>query len=310
MRLSEFDIKQLRTFIAVVECGGFTAAEDMLNVSQSTISTSIAQLERRLGYRLCEQGRAGFTLTSRGEALYKRALTLAEAVAEFEDAARGLKGVLSGSLRLAIIDNIISDPRCPVVDALAALKNGPRISIEILPPSEIENAIAAGRVDLGVSIIEQRLPTLQYQPLYLENDYLYCGAANPMLQLSDPEALRDSVQSAPKVVRSFLNLQDFSPLSDQEETIHAAVTNLEAAAALVLAGTHIGFMPDHFAARWVETGAMRPLLPSEYRRTSEIAVMSPLKRESPPVVAHFLEQLIRAARAEATDDETRQALPA
>ncbi|MEO1331425.1 MAG: LysR family transcriptional regulator [Pseudomonadota bacterium] len=291
MRLSEFDIKQLRTFLAVVECGGFTAAENVLNISQSTISTTISQLERRLGYRLCERGRGGFSLTSRGEELHKKSLSLAKAVADFEEGARGLKGALSGQLSLAMIDNIITDPRCPLRGALAALEHGPRISIDILPPSEVENAVATGRADVGLSIIEQQLPTLRYETLYSETDLLYCGADHPLFSVTDRAKLRHGVKRASKVVRSFLNHKDFFLVSDREDTIRATVTNLEAAAFLILAGSHIGFMPEHFAATWVERGAMRPLLPDEFNRRSELAVITLPKRRRTPVVSLFLERL-------------------
>ena len=297
MRLSEFDIRQLRVFLAVVECGGFTAAEDVLNISQSTISTTIAQLERRLGYRLCERGRGGFALTARGEELHKKALDLAKAVADFEEGARGLKGGLSGRLRLAVIDNVITDPDCPLRDALACLRDeshrGPRITIDILPPAEIENAVAAGRADVGISIVEQRLPNLRYQTLYSETDLLFCGRDNPLFRLTDRDSLRKGVSDAAKVVRSFLNHQDFLIVGDQEDTIRATVTNLEAAAFLILAGTHIGFMPAHFAARWRSAGEMRALLPDEYRRSSELSAIIQPKRRRSPVVGRFLAQLTR-----------------
>lgn len=299
MRLSEFDIKQLRTFLAVVECGGFTAAEDVLNVSQSTISTTIAQLERRLGYRLCERGRAGFSLTARGEELHKKALNLARAVADFEEGARGLKGALSGRLRLALIDNIITDPKCPIRGALAALESGPRISIDILPPSEIIDAVATGRADVGVTIVEQQAPNLSYSPLYRETDLLFCGRAHPLFQIADRAALRQAAHEAPKVVRSFLNHQDFLLVSDQEDTIRATITNLEAAAFLILAGTHIGFMPEHFAARWVHAGEMRALLPDELRRHSELVAVSQARRRHSPVVSRFLDHLNAASGAHA-----------
>ncbi len=45
-------LRQLRTLMAVVECGGFAAAARSLGVSQPAISKQIGALERRLGYDL------------------------------------------------------------------------------------------------------------------------------------------------------------------------------------------------------------------------------------------------------------------
>lgn len=268
-------------------------------MSQSSISTAIAQLEGQLGYRICERGRAGFSLTPRGEELYKHALNLSGAIAEFEEGARSLKSALAGRLRIALIDNIISDPRCPLIKALAMLNDlsgvGPRLSVDVLSPAEIEQAVATQRVDVGISIVEQRLPSLKYKLLYGEIDRLYCGRQHPLFSVSDRDELRSGVERATKVVRSFLNHQDFLLLSDREDTIRATVTNVEAAAFLILAGTHIGFMPEHFAEPWVKTGELKPLLPDEYIRHSEMMLIVKDKTVQSPVLKLFRHTLETSA---------------
>lgn len=66
-QIQDNDPKLLRIFSAVAECGGFSAAQAQLNMNQSAISTCMAQLEARLGMRLCNRGNAGFSLTEGGE---------------------------------------------------------------------------------------------------------------------------------------------------------------------------------------------------------------------------------------------------
>ena len=68
-KLADIDIKLLRVFLAIVEAGGFAAAQAQLNLSPSRISTLLADLEARLGMRLCQRGRVGFRLTDKGRAL-------------------------------------------------------------------------------------------------------------------------------------------------------------------------------------------------------------------------------------------------
>ena len=41
-QLGDYEIKQLKIFKTVVECGGFAAAETRLNISRPTISIHIA----------------------------------------------------------------------------------------------------------------------------------------------------------------------------------------------------------------------------------------------------------------------------
>ena len=58
-QITDFDIKLLRIFKTVCECGSFTSAESVLGISRSAISLHMSDLENRLGLRLCQRGRAG-----------------------------------------------------------------------------------------------------------------------------------------------------------------------------------------------------------------------------------------------------------
>ena len=65
-QVGDYEIRLLKVFKTVVECGGFSAAETVLNISRSTISVHMANLEQRLKLKLCNRGRAGSALTMRG----------------------------------------------------------------------------------------------------------------------------------------------------------------------------------------------------------------------------------------------------
>lgn len=66
------DLHLLRLFVTVVEAGGFSAAQGVLGLSQPTISQRMAQLEARLGYRLCSRGKGGFRLTEKVNCYWRR----------------------------------------------------------------------------------------------------------------------------------------------------------------------------------------------------------------------------------------------
>jgi hypothetical protein len=61
------DLRLLRVFKTVVDCGGMAAAELELNIGTSTVSRHVKDLEVRLGLTLCRRGRAGFALTPEGQ---------------------------------------------------------------------------------------------------------------------------------------------------------------------------------------------------------------------------------------------------
>src|ERR1700680_543661 len=76
MQVQDTDLKLLRIFETIVRCGGFAAAQPILNIGASSISEYMSQLETRLGLRLCERGRAGFRLTEEGAELHAAAQRL------------------------------------------------------------------------------------------------------------------------------------------------------------------------------------------------------------------------------------------
>src|ERR1700722_18484677 len=82
-RVTDVDLRLLRIFQTVVDCGGLSAAEIDLGIGRSTISTHIAELEGRLGTRLCQRGRSGFALTTRGKKIYEASLGLVKSLDDF-----------------------------------------------------------------------------------------------------------------------------------------------------------------------------------------------------------------------------------
>lgn len=70
------ELEQLRVFAALCESGGFSAAARRLYKSHSSVSRTVAALERELGVPLCERDRSSFALTPAGERLYAGARAL------------------------------------------------------------------------------------------------------------------------------------------------------------------------------------------------------------------------------------------
>ncbi len=70
------DFEQIRTFVEVTETRSFVRAADMLNVTQSTVSARIKDLEYRLGQVLFIRRKSGVVLTTAGRRFQPHAATL------------------------------------------------------------------------------------------------------------------------------------------------------------------------------------------------------------------------------------------
>ena len=82
------DIRHLRYFVGIAECGSLMKASERLNVAQPTLSVHVANLEVELGVKLMERTNRGVTLTLEGQALYERATLL---LRQYQDMVGSLK---------------------------------------------------------------------------------------------------------------------------------------------------------------------------------------------------------------------------
>jgi DNA-binding transcriptional LysR family regulator len=94
-------IDGMRTFVAAVEAGSFTAAADRLGISKKLVSKYIAELENRVGARLLNRTTRRLSLTAAGELYFSRATALLEDLEAIDVAVRSERASLTGTVRLA-----------------------------------------------------------------------------------------------------------------------------------------------------------------------------------------------------------------
>jgi DNA-binding transcriptional LysR family regulator len=95
-------LDQLRTFIAVVDEGSFSAAGRKLRRVQSAVSHAMANLETQLGVRIWDRATKIPTLTPEGKVLLGNARRICADVDALKGVAEGLVGGLEASVSLAL----------------------------------------------------------------------------------------------------------------------------------------------------------------------------------------------------------------
>jgi DNA-binding transcriptional LysR family regulator len=102
-----FTLVQLRYFAAAAELGSMTAAAKTLNVSQSAVSTAVAQLERELGVQLLLRHHArGLTLTAAGEDFARELRSYLVHTKELAEVARSAGEALVGELSIGCFSTL------------------------------------------------------------------------------------------------------------------------------------------------------------------------------------------------------------
>lgn len=146
-----FDGRDLRAFLAIVDCGSLGRAAARVHLSQPALSRRVQELERRLGSPLFERHSKGMALTPAGEALLAPARLLLFEMEQAEQAVAELNGMRRGTLRLGAVAALCRDLVPRALATLAA--EAPDLAVDLLeaPDSELAEALRERRVDLVVA---------------------------------------------------------------------------------------------------------------------------------------------------------------
>lgn len=289
-RLSDVDFRLLRVFRAVVACGGVSAAELELNISRSTISRHLTDLEFRLGSRLCHRGPAGFSLTEEGERIHAAALQLFSAIHEFQAKVDETNKDLAGHLSIAFFDKSASNPSVKLPEAIRAFEQiAPKVRIEVYvePVNIVETGVLNGRYQVGIVPMHKTSDNLDYYDLYRENMFLYCGKHHPLFSKSDSDITRKDVQKH-KYAGFPFHSPNMTASHDWKLKRRALVNNEEALATLILSGCYIGFLPDHVAKQFTDRGEIRAMRPDIYNYPSDHSAIARKVPKMPKRVEKFL----------------------
>jgi LysR family transcriptional regulator, transcriptional activator for bauABCD operon len=296
MQIQDTDLKLLRIFETIVRCGGFAAAQAMLNIGASSISEYMSQLEARLGMRLCERGRAGFRLTDEGVELHAAAQRLLGAVDTFHMEAGALRNQLHGVLRFGMIEATLTDKCSPLPVAIRTFgQSAPdvHLQVQVETPMSMEQHVLDGRLHLAIGPFPTQLPGLSYTPLYREEQGLYCASTHPLFARAEGPVASSDLRAFKLAGRPYLGTQEIELLGLQLAA--ASVDNVEGRAMLILSGNYIGFLPPHYARPWVEEGLLRRIDPERYTTHLDFRIIARRGNDSARVLRVFVEHLLAAA---------------
>jgi DNA-binding transcriptional LysR family regulator len=295
--LDKVDIRLLRVFKAVTECSGFAAAEETLGLSRSTISIHISDLETRVGLKLCVRGPSGFSLTPQGQVVYEATLRLFGEINNFRTTVAGSKGQLMGELTIWQMENLASDPLNPLSGALRRFRRRPNeveITMNVVPSHDVERGVYDGRCDLGLTGSRSPLNGLKYEEAYSEKITLYCGSDHPLFGRAESVLTDDDLRLVDFVRRGFVTQQQEMVETNWNSTVVSMHT--EATLQFILTGLHVGYLPDHYAAAWVDLGLLRKINPERFSVNWPVYIVS-REGDAPSVlVSTFRDDLLSESR--------------
>ncbi|QSX33303.1 LysR family transcriptional regulator [Shewanella avicenniae] len=279
-------LEQWLAFKAVFESGGFTAAAEQLNRSQSTVSYAIAKLQRQLGVKLITMDGKRCELTDIGQKLLNDALPLLQDFENLEKKARFLSSGVEANIHL-LLENIF--PKDVLFAAIARLAERypftqvhlhERMRLQASDDTACDLAISVSEAGLlpGPKLLEVRLiPVAQPQhPIFTDHQ-------GP---LSTEELMQYKQIYYQRLGR---DVETLGNLSRQQW----AVNSVESAVAAIKAKICYGSLPEHSIAPFLASGELRkiPLTkPVEYSIPLYLSINN--RTEAGPATQYFAECLL------------------
>jgi LysR family transcriptional activator of nhaA len=145
----------LRNFWMIARHGGITRAAEALNVSQSTLSEQLAELEAWLGQPLFDRRGRALHLTEAGRMAWQHAETIFETGRELMTSFRRSKPGTERHLRLGAVGPLSKNLQYDFVQPLLA-EPGTKVVVVAGPLDELARQLQEHRLDLVLSNIPLR----------------------------------------------------------------------------------------------------------------------------------------------------------
>jgi DNA-binding transcriptional LysR family regulator len=297
-------LTSMATFVKVVEAGGFAAAARKLDMSPSTVTVQIQNLEERLGARLLNRSTRKVGLTEMGKAYYERCLQILAEADEADNIVQALNSTPRGTLR---INAAVAIPSllAPVITEFTTLY--PEVRLSVTMSDRMVDLVEEG-IDLALrtwpvpelSLIVRRMASFRMVVCGAPGYFAARGVPREPGDLTDHNCLRYTF--------SPWGTDWFFDGPDGQETVHVS-SNMESnsvdtlrLAAINGQGLLIG--PSFLVSEEIKAGRLVPVLKEFSRTERQIIAIYPHRHHLSAKVRSFLD--LAAKHFHAVDEDFRR----
>lgn len=251
------ELKQLRSFAAVVRYGSFTEASEKLYLSQPTVSSHVQALEEELGKRLILRTTKSLEVSPLGHAVYRRAVDILELQ-------RQIVELCSHNNRKMIRLGASTIPSAYVLPQLLPEfgQMHPEIYFTVQQSNSqgVEDGLLDGLFDVGLMGMkgDDRLTCIPFCEdrivlITPVTDIYLSMADQPEIPLTEllkqPMILREKASGSRKTAERFL---DSTGVSEEQLHVVARINDQEAIKNLVSGGLGISLISERAVQNFVE----------------------------------------------------------
>lgn len=279
----DLKIEQLYLFKEAVKYNSVSAAAEKNFMSQSSVSSSIINLEKELGTELLRRSNAGVSPTITGELLLQKAEDILKAIDDITEMAREQQkaGEISISCIPCICDWIIPDTVRSLKEDMADIL----FSVTTGESSQVAHDVSSGIAKFGILIHYEELERstdLKYSPLFQDEYVLYVGKSSPYWDresitygelLEEPYiAYRDEFKRYNGGLTNMIG-------SGKLPKVVFRTDNLDSIKSMITYNQYVAFFPRRMSEKdfYVQNGLIRRLTVSDKNLSFEVGYVESTK---------------------------------
>ncbi|EKS6729328.1 LysR family transcriptional regulator [Enterobacter mori] len=188
--MTTLNLGYLATFRLVIQRGSFSAAADVLGISQPAVSLQIRQLEQFLQTRLVERTGRGIKATAAGQALLVHGERIEQAVDETLRSVRAFNHDVSGTITLGTGATACIHLLPPLLQQLRSDYPLLRVGVTTGNTLDIVRAIEENRLDMGLVTLPVSGRALDVMPV-MDEEFVFIASQAQQAMFTDlrPDAL-------------------------------------------------------------------------------------------------------------------------
>ena len=275
-------LDQLRTFIAAVEEGSFSAAGRKLRRAQSVVSQTLANLEGQLGVKLFDRASRYPRLTDEGRSLLVDARSIANTIDGFKARAHAMREGLEPELAVAI--DVMYPMEALTRAAARSREKYPHTSLRLYVEAlgGVIKPVLDGSCSIGV------IGSLPFVPEELHSEPLLDIRFVTVVSPTHPLAKSRGVISKSVIQKHVqLVLTDRTTLTEGRNfSVLSPLTwrlaDLGAKLAFLRAGLGWGHMPLHMVSTDLAADSLVKIRVEDLPRNPEMAMKVVFRKDAPP----------------------------
>jgi DNA-binding transcriptional LysR family regulator len=288
-------------FCKVAETGSFSAAGAKAGLPKSTVSSSIARLERQLGVRLLERTTRRVQVTDIGQKLFARAAPLFSALRDVEEEAKSTTQEVSGVLRVSTSYESGWLHLSPALTRILQKHSNLTVVVDDSRtiPDLVEQRYDVAFIKTATELPDSSLVTKRVASM----DRAFYASPRLLEERGTPEAPAD-IEMWPAIVdaddkywEAFKSGKELDrlPIRPRIRTSNAEI-QLRAA----LDGLGIARLATRMVQRYVDTGELVRVLTDYTSSPIKFYAVMPARRHTPPKVRVLLDAIEATAVLDAT----------